>query len=164
MYMEKQIHKICNDFFEKLSVNFSDLSTQQEAPHIFRISLKSDDSNLLIWPHGKNLDTISHILKIIISKHLWEHTQIHVEVNDYLERKDEKLLSFIKTKIDYVKDSGKEIILPFFTAYERKKVHSYVAENGWTVYTQSLGEGKERRIHLCKKDEKMTIDIDGDDI
>lgn len=63
-----------------------------------------------------------------------------------------------------MKDSGKEIILPFFTAYERKKVHSYVSEHGGSVYTQSIGEGRDRRIHLCRKDEKMTIDIDGDDI
>lgn len=162
--MEEQIHKICHEFFEKLSVDFSELIIHQEAEAIYRISLKSDDSNLLIGPHGKNLDTISHILKLVISKTLEEHIQIHVEVNDYLEKKDEKLLSFIKTKIEYVKQSWKEIILPFLTAYERKKVHSYVTENGWNVYTQSQWEWKERRIHLCKKDEKMTIDIDGDDI
>lgn len=100
----------------------------------------------------------------MISKKAGEHIHIHVEVNDYLEKKDEKLIGFIQTKIDYVKDSGKEIVLPFLTAYERKKVHTYVSENGGNVFTQSKGEGKERRIYLCRKDEAMSIDIDGDDI
>ena len=90
--------------------------------------------------------------------------QIHVEVNDYLQKKDEKLYQFIEQKISFVKQSGKEVILPFFSSYERKKVHAYVSSHGGNVYTQSIGEGKERKIHLIKKDEKMSIDLDGDDI
>jgi predicted RNA-binding protein Jag len=53
--------------------------------------------------------------------------QIHIEVNDYLEKKDAKLISFIQNKIEQIEISGKEIILPFFSSYERKKVHSYVS-------------------------------------
>lgn len=162
--MLESIQQICNNFFEKLGVNYSDLEVIQETDNIYRISLKSEDSHLLIGPHGKNLEVITHLLKLINHKNSQEYINVHVEVNDYLEKKDEKLYGFIQTKIDYVKSSGKEIILPFFNAYERKKVHSYVAENGWNVYTQSIWDGKSRRIHLCRKDEKMTIDLDGDDI
>jgi len=107
---------------------------------------------------------MTSLKKLIISKNFDTNIQIHLEVNDYLEKKDEKLMSFIQKKIEQVKSSGKEVILPALSPYERKKVHSYVSENGGTIFTQSRGEGKERRIHLCKKDEKMTIDIDGDDI
>lgn len=128
--MLESIQQICNNFFEKLGVNYSDLEVIQETDNIYRISLKSEDSHLLIGPHGKNLEVITHLLKLINHKNSQEYINVHVEVNDYLEKKDEKLYSFIQTKIDYVKSSGKEIILPFFNAYERKKVHSYVAENG----------------------------------
>lgn len=155
---------LAKDFFDKLGVQYSDLNVIEEAENIFRISLQSDDSHLLIGPHGKNLEIITHLLKLIASKQSHKHINLHVEVNDYLEKKDEKLLHFIQSKIDYVRSSGKEVILPFFTAYERKKVHSYVSKAGESIYTQSQWEGKERRIHLCKKDVKMTIDIDGDDI
>jgi len=162
--MEDAIQAISQNFFEKLGADFSDLRIEKEAENIYKISLKSEDSHLIIGPHGKNLEVISHILKLLISQKSQGYTNIHLEVNDYLEKKDAKLLAFIASKMELVKSSGKEIILPFLTAYERKKVHSYVSENGGNVFTQSIGEGKERRIHLCKKDEKMTIDIDGDDI
>lgn len=128
--MEEKIQNIAQVFFEKLGIDFSEVGVQEEAENIFRISLKSDDSHLLIGPHGKNLEILSHLLKLIVSKNFENHIHIHVEVNDYLEKKDEKLKAFIETKINYVKDSGKEIILPFFTAYERKKVHSYVSQHG----------------------------------
>jgi len=162
--MKEQIQKLSTDFFEKLWVDYSDLQLTEESEKIYRISVKSDDSHLLIGPHGKNLEVLNLLLRLLISRKCEEHITIHLEVNDYLEQKDKKLLNFIKTKVSYVKESGKEIILPFFTAYERKKVHSYVSENWGNVFTQSMWEWKDRRIHLCRKDEKMTIDIDGDDI
>lgn len=163
--MLEQITLLSQGFFEKLWVDFSDLEVLEDGPDIYRIRLKSNDSHLLIGPHGKNLEILSHILKVIFSQKIEKkHINLHVEVNDYLEKKDEKLLQFIQSKIDIVKQSGKEIVLPFFTAYERKKVHSYVSEKWGNVFTQSIGEGNERRIHLCKKDAKITIDIDGDDI
>lgn len=162
--MKEQITTLGNDFFSKLGIDYSDLQVEEEWENIFRVSLKSDDSHLLIGPHGKNLEVLCTLLRLLVSKNCEGFITLHLEVNDYLEQKDKKLQNFIQTKIEYVKDSGKEITLPFFTAYERKKVHSYVSENGGNVFTQSIGEGKDRRIHLCRKDEKMTIDIDGDDI
>jgi len=162
--MKDQIEIIARDFFTKLWADYSELSVSQEDSSIFRIKIKSEDSHLLIGPHGKNLDTLNFLLRLLISKKSEDKITTHLEINDYLEQKDAKLINFIQTKLNYVAESGKEIILPFFTAYERKKVHSYVSENWGDVYTQSMWEWKERRIHLCKKDTKMTIDIDGDDI
>ncbi len=162
--MKDAVEKIASDFFEKLWADYSELQVLEEAENIFRISLKSEDSHLLIGPHWKNLEVLTHILKLLIAKLSKEHINLHLEVNDYLEKKDEKLLSFIASKIDYVKESGKDIVLPFFTSYERKKVHSFVSEQWWSVSTESRWEWRDRRIHLCKKEEKMTIDLDGDDI
>jgi len=162
--MQEIVEKLSQEFFEKLSVDFSDLLVVKQAENIFKISLKSEDSNLLIGPHGKNLETLAHLLKLLVVKHSEKYITLHVEVNDYLEQKDKKLFNFISWKIQQVKKDWKEVILPFFTAYERKKVHSYVSEVWGNIYTQSIWEGKDRRIHLCKKDQKMTIDIDGDDI
>lgn len=162
--MLESVEKLAQDFFEKLAVDFSDLRVEQEAENIYKISVKSEDSHLLIGPHGKNLEVITHILKLLIAKISEGHINLHLEVNDYLAQKDEKLLAFIKAKIQFVKDSGKEAVLPFFTAYERKKVHSYVSEHGSGVSTESKWEWRERRIHIFKKVEKMTIDLDGDDI
>lgn len=131
------LENLVQEFFAKLAIDFSELSITQEAEHIYRVSLKSTDSALLIGPHGKNLETLTHILKLLLSKKQEAHIHIHLEINDYLERKDEKLIAFIESKIKLVQSTGKEIILPFLTSYERKKVHSYISEHSKTVYTHS---------------------------
>lgn len=150
------------DFFQMLWGEIEELTWICEAEDIYCISLKSPDSHILIGPHGKNLEAITHILKLIISKKNSKNIHFHLEVNDYLEQKDLKLFQFIQSKIDIVRADKKNIILPFLNSYERKKVHSYVSKNWGNVYTQSQGEWEDRRIHLCYKNEKMTIDLESD--
>lgn len=162
--MKNTIKELAQTFFEKLGIEYSSLDVQEETDKIFLIKIESGDSNILIGPHGKNIEVIKSLLKLLIGKKLGENIIIHLEVNDYMKQKEEKLFSYIQSKIEYVQSSGKEITLPFFTAYERKKVHSYVSEKWENIYTKSVWEWPERRIHLCKKDAKITIDIDWDDI
>jgi len=103
--MLESVEKLTQNFFEKLGVDFSDLLVEEEAQNIYKISLKSEDSHLLIGPHGKNLEITTHILKLLIAKISEGHVNVHFEVNDYLAKKDEKLLAFIQSKIQFVKES-----------------------------------------------------------
>ena len=75
----------------------------------------------------------------MISKKIGEKIKLHLEINDYLQSKDEKLFSFIKSKIILVEKNSKDIQLPFYSAYERKKIHSYVANYGNDkIFTKSI--------------------------
>lgn len=162
--MLESIQTLANTFFNNLEIDYSELVVTEEDKNIYQISIKSNDSSLLIGPAWKNLETITHLLKLLIVKSSQWRINIHLEVNDYLKQKEQKLFHFIQWKIDQVKSSGEDTILPFLTAYERKKVHGYVTSKTESVYTESKGEGHDRRIYLCKQKEKLTIDIDGDDI
>jgi predicted RNA-binding protein Jag len=45
-----------------------------------------------------------------------------------MEAKDNKLFNYINSKINIVEKSSKDVQLPFYSSYERKKIHSFVAE------------------------------------
>lgn len=155
-----EIKQIVDTFFEKLNVDIKNLEINLEEVNIFSIKIETVDSSLLIWYSGKNLEDIRTILKSIISKKVWENIILHLEVNDYLSKKDDKLFNFILKKIDILKSSWKEIVLPFFNAYDRKKIHKFVASlNDENIFTKSVWEWKNRRLHLCKKSQNLTIDI-----
>ena len=162
--MEESIKNLAETFFDKLNIRIDSCEIKAEAPDIYLVEIKTEESGLIIGPHWKNLETIKFLLKLLASKKLEKNIILHLEVNDYLKIKQQKLFSFIKTKIDLVESNWKEIELPFLTAYERKKVHSYVWEQNTNVCTKSEWEWKNRRMFLYKKPEKLCIDIEGDDI
>lgn len=89
---------------------------------------------------------------------------LYLEVNDYIAKKEDKLFTFIMKKIELVKQ-GKEVILSQYNAYERKKIHAYIAElNHPEICTKSIWEWENRQLHIYKKSKTLTIDIDGIDI
>ncbi len=162
--MTDKIENLTKEFFEKLKIDIKDLEIISEEDNIFLIKVKSDDSWILIWTHWKNLEIITNILKLILLKNIWENIIIHLEINDYLKAKQEKLKLFVDSKVKLVEKLWKEIKLPFFTAYERKQIHSYISELGNNIYTESKWVWRDRRLYIGKKAEKLTIDIDWSDI
>ena len=162
--MEESIKNLALDFFERLTIKIDSCEVTTEEQGIYLVKVKTEESGIVIGPHGKNLETIKFLLKLLISKQMEKNIILHLEVNDYLKAKEERLYSFIESKIAIVEKSGKDLQLPFLTAYERKKVHSYVWDKQGNIFTKSEWEWKERRMSLCKKSEWLSIDIDGDDI
>jgi len=162
--MEESIKNLVEDFFQRLTINIDSCEVNGEKENIFLVKIKTEESGIVIGPHGKNLETIKFLLKLLISKQMEQNIILHLEVNDYLKSKEERLFNFIESKIAIVQKSGKSLQLPFLTAYERKKVHSYVWDLQNNIFTKSEGEWRDRRMSLCKKPDKLTIDIDGDDI
>jgi predicted RNA-binding protein Jag len=119
----------------------------------FDIKIKTWDSAILIWNHWKTLEDLKNILRLVINNNFEEKIWINIEINDYLEKKFDKLLAFISKKIDFVKRTWKEVVLPFYNGFERKKIHSYVASlEDCVVETKSIWEWKDRRMHLILKE------------
>ncbi len=162
--MEDKIKNLAEKFFSKLLVNVKSIDVVNELDNIYCVKVESDDSSILIWPKWKNLEDLKHILKLLLSKNLEESLIIHLEVNDYLKSKEDKLLKFIQSKIEFVSKTWRDLKLPFLSAYERKKVHSYVSDLRSDIYTKSEWEWSERRLFICKKNDKVTIDLDWIDI
>lgn len=163
--MLEKIKEISTSFFTNLSIDLENIEIVEQEKNIYYIKIKSSDSPILIGHSGDTLRDIKNILSMILNKTFEEKIVIHLEINDYMESKDNRLFDFVKNKIEFVEKTGKDIVLPFFSAYERKKIHSFVAEL-WNnkIYTKSSWEWKERRMHICKKDQKLTIDMNSIDI
>lgn len=168
--MQREIETLILTFFEKLSITIDSIQVIQDENNICNISIKTPESGLLIGQSGKTLESIKLVLKIMILNSYDISLKIHIEVNDYLSAKDNRLKYFVDSKIELIEKTTQDIILPFFSAYERKKIHTYIQESGKKhISTKSIGEGPERRMHICidssvKSRTKLSIDIDSNDI
>lgn len=149
--MKEQIKELCDKFFNLswVVVDSLDIICEDSTKNIFFIKLETPDSKIIIWTHGQTLDNIKHLLSRMIENSIWKNFTIHVEVNDYLKLKDEKLYNYIDWRIDYLMKNNKSIILPNFSPYERKKIHNYISTKNidW-LKTYSEWEWKERFMHM----------------
>jgi len=122
---------------------------QDEKKAIYLVHVKTPDSKILIGIHGQTLEMTKHLLTRILEKTLDTSLLIHLEVNDYLQAKDEKFYRYLESRIAYAMRSGEEISLPNLTSYDRKKAHGYISDKKIEGFkTFSVGEGKDRELHL----------------
>ena len=164
--MQNEIKTLTQDFFNKLNVKIDSLEiVNVDNSNIYNIIIQTSESGLVIWANWKNLDSIQNILKLMLSHKVWEKIKIHIEINDYIKSKDDRLFDFIKYKIEFVKKTKKDFCLPFYSAYERKKIHWFISDmKSMSIYTKSVWEWKDRRLNICIQGKKLEIDIDWDDI
>ena len=155
------MQELFDTFFRWLGIEVTSVSVTEDGDDI-SVKVETPDSPLLIGMHGKNLEIFQHLLGRMAEKKKWQFIHLHLEVNDYMKSKDDRLFRFLDSKIAFVMESGKTIRIPNLNSYERKKAHNYIAEkaiNG--LGTKSEGEGAERALCLSytgelKKNEART--------
>ena len=167
LHMQAVIRALVMEFFTKMGVSFEmvGFQCQDESAHIYEARIQTPDSKILIGVHGQTLDHIKHLLSRMGEKAIGNRCTIHIEVNDYLKSKDERLYLYIDSKIAEVQNTKTSIVLNQLTSYERKKVHDYVrAKNISGIEAHSEGEGSERRLHLIFKPTSNTLSISEDGV
>lgn len=125
--MEHALTPFVSEFFIGLGISVESLSIEQIGDDI-NITIKTNDSALLIGMHGKNIEVFQHLLSRMIERKLSKFIHVHLEVNDYIKQKEEKLFRFLDSKISIIRSTGNPIRMPSLSPYERKKAHGYIAE------------------------------------
>jgi predicted RNA-binding protein Jag len=149
--MQETVHEIALKFFTLMGVEVEAVvvEAEEEKRRIFRVTVKTPDSKLLIGVHGQTLETMRHLLTRLVERTVGKSFLIHLEVNDYLQSKDQRLFRQIEDRIAVIMRTGGDVALFELSNYERKKVHAYVAEKKVEgLSTRSVGEGAERVLHL----------------
>jgi len=175
--MKAEMEKIILEFFNKLWIKLTSLDIDEKEENIFFVKINTPESGLLIWTHGITFEAIQSILRAILNNKFDKKIKVHFEINDYIHNKDAKLFAFIDKEIKRAKETWRNMKLPRFSAYERKKIHDYVWNlNDPEIFTESRWEWIERRLYIILEKNKnfnskkikekisLSIDLDWDDI
>ena len=140
----KKAKKVIEEFFSKAGFAV-DISLKLEEENKLELLLKSEEPQVLIGQQGRTLFEMQGLLAKILRKQLAEPLYLDLDVNSYKENKMRYLEDLAKTVADRVSLDGTEKALFPMTAYERRKVHTVLAERK-DIITESRGEDPERRI------------------
>ncbi|MCX6761694.1 MAG: hypothetical protein NTY33_02515 [Candidatus Moranbacteria bacterium] len=145
--LEKEIVGIVAELIEKMgfiaTVKVRD--AQEEGKDMIVCDIKTEDSNFLIGQYGLNLQSLQHIVRVIIRKRLEEPVNFILDVNSYRQEKNDSIVRLAKNLAQEVIVEKKEVVMRPMTAYERRIVHMELSKNN-QIKTESIGEGESRRI------------------
>ncbi len=146
--MENNLLPFVTEFFTKLGIITNTITITEKWDDI-NIQIETPDSALLIGMHGKNIEVFQHLLSRMIERKVDKFIHVHLEVNDYMKLKDEKLFRFLDSKVAIIQSTWNPIRMPSLSSYERKKAHGYIADKNIPgLKTQSEWEGAERALVL----------------
>ena len=145
--LEEEIVAIVAEFLEKMGfiATVEIKNKQEDGKEVIACNIKTEDSSFLIGQYGSNLQSLQHIIRVIIRKKSTEPINFFLDVNSYRQEKNESIVHLAKNLAQEAVSGKKEIIMRPMTAYERRIVHMELAQNN-QIKTESIGEGESRRI------------------
>lgn len=130
-----------------------EFSIEIDEEGLLKTTIQGDNLSYLIGYRGQSLDALQTLLSQILHNKTGEWTPVVVDINDYKDKRTDKLHEIAKRYIDKARFFQSEYELPPMKAWERKKIHELVGEYD-DVASESVGEGLNRRIVIKLKNRK----------
>lgn len=128
----------------------------QEEQGVYQILIKAEDeAPTVIGRHGETIRAIQKILEVIFYKQFGEPVNILVNVNDYRKKQKERLEKLAMEFAEKVKFKKQPSYISGLSSYERKTIHEYITKNYSDLTTYSVGEGRERRLVIDVRGNKV---------
>lgn len=128
----------------------ADISVPVENEQQMVIRIDTDeDAGVLIGRKGQTLQAIQYLVNVIYGVRL--NKRIQVDVGDYRQRQEEKVIELAHQAAARVRETGKRFTLEPMSAVDRRTVHQLISDQYSDLETYSTGEDPNRRIVLEPK-------------
>ncbi len=105
-----------------------------------KIEIKATNSAKVIGKHGDVLDAIQSIAGAVANIGRDEYKKVVVDCENYREQREETLVKLAEKLASKAVEKGRKLILEPMTPYERRIIHSALANN---TEVTTVSEGKE---------------------
>ncbi|MDR8019731.1 Jag family protein [Nesterenkonia aerolata] len=104
----------------------------------------SDELDDLVGARGEVLDALQELTRLAVLTATGTRTRLVLDVAGHREQRQQQLKELADDALARVREHGEKVHLEPMSAYERKIVHDFIAEDG--LISESEGEGKRRHI------------------
>ena len=115
-----------------------------------QVSVKSEDTGLLIGRDGQNLAAVQYLASRMITRAVASQVRVQVDAGDYHVRQDSRLQELALALAEKVKATGKVQTTRPLSAYQRRVIH-LALQNDPDVQTRSSGEGALKHVVILKR-------------
>lgn len=127
------------------ALGFTQEITMTETKRGVLYTLVSDNNPILIGHAGSTLKSLEYLIKTAINAKFKKFYEIRLDINGYLDMKDEKLEKLARRVAREVGKTKIDAVLDPMCSYDRRIIHKTLQEIHY-VETKSYGEGKGRHL------------------
>ena len=114
------------------------------------VSIEGNDVSALIGPRGEALNALQYVLRLMSGHQLRKRVNILLDVANYRERRRQALARLATRMAEKVVSKNRPVTLEPMPPFERRVVHMTLRDED-NVYTQSIGNGDQRRVRIYPK-------------
>lgn len=111
-----------------------------------------NELNSLIGPHGETLNDLQYLVRLMTGHVVKRRANFLLDVNGYRRRRKEALTKLAERMASKAVRRGEPVTLEAMNAYDRRLIHIALRDND-EVYTNSVGEGANRRVRIYLQEE-----------
>lgn len=148
----REIEAFIKTAIEKMGVA-AEVEAREESEKRIYVTVKSEDSAILIGKKGATLEALQFLLSLVFSRAMGkQQTDYHVllDVEGYRKRREESLRELALRMATQVKRSQHSKLLEPMNPYERRIIHLTLQEDK-EIETASEGEGNVKRVRIMTK-------------
>ena len=112
--------------------------------------VSDEDLSILIGPRGDTLGDLQYITRLISGNKLLRRTNISIDVQGYRERREQALVRLAQRMAEKAINRGEAVSMEAMPPNERRIIHMALRDHD-VVYTNSVGEGNQRRVRIHLK-------------
>ncbi|WP_418969315.1 protein jag [Alloscardovia omnicolens] len=137
-----------------------ELGIRQGRPVVQIVADDDTDIRHLIGRDGQVVNALQHLTRLAVQQSTGERSRIIVDVDGYLKRKRDKLVSAALDAVQDVLKTGEPVDLRPMNSYERKIVHDIVRDEG--LKSRSHGVEPKRFVTVYQKHDAEVVDTQDD--
>lgn len=144
---EDQVKAVAEELLALLGLADFKLTVKSADEESVALNLEIDPetSGMMIGYHGETISALQLLISLISHKKLGVWQRVIFNINDYRERREQNLHEMAMTAAERAKATGKEVVMPPMESFDRRIIHLALSKDP-TVVTESIGEGKDRRL------------------
>ena len=154
---EVSSEKIVKDFLQKLirEIGLKAAIEVKEEDGVVRVGIVGDELGALIGYHGETLESLQHIVGLVLNQKLkseGEWKRVVVDIGNWRAERNEALKNLVKRATEELQNKNVEkVTLGVMSPSQRREVHVIVSEDYPEITSQSEGEEPNRRVVLSLK-------------
>ncbi|KKT51285.1 MAG: Single-stranded nucleic acid binding R3H domain protein [Candidatus Collierbacteria bacterium GW2011_GWB2_44_22] len=144
---QSKVTEILSNVLTQLELNEDQIKIEVADEDNINILLtpSEDAAGIFVGHHGEGLASLRMIFSLMIYQRFGVWPKLHLNVNDYQERREDSLKELAQNAADRAVSLQKEIILPNLSSFERRIIHLFLEEYKG-VRTESRGEAPYRQM------------------